>query len=241
MGQKVNPKIVRIGVINTWGSKWFAKKQKFIPQLRQDIAIRKFFMKKLKDAGIAQVDIERGPAKLGIAIHVVKPGVVIGKSGSGIDDLKKELYRQVLNKEATSVNEKLTVSINVKEIDNPNLNAQVVMDSIIVDIEKRVPYRRALKQAIQRVERAGAKGVKVLVAGRLNGSDIARTEMLATGQLPLQTLRADIDYTRGAAHTMYGKIGVKVWIYKGEVFNKKHVAPVQTAGTVVKAKKKATA
>ncbi len=241
MGQKVNPKIVRIGVINTWPSKWFSHKQ-YIPMFRQDLAIRKFFMKRLKEAGIALVEIERGAQKLTIILHVVKPGLVIGKSGSGIEDLKKELTEKVLRKSLTSVPGKQDVNINVREVDNPNLNAQVVLDGMIMEIERRMPYRRVLKQTIQRVERAGAKGVKVMVAGRLNGSDIARTEMLAQGQLPLQTLRADIDYARGAAATLFGKIGVKVWIYKGEVFNKKSTAaPVavkEEIGSVVKAKKK---
>jgi small subunit ribosomal protein S3 len=237
MGQKVNPKAHRLGVNKTWGSKWFSHKN-YIPQLRQDQSIKKFLMKRLKEAGIAEVEIERGPAKLVVNVHVVKPGLVIGKNGSGIDEIKNEVKTKILNKQATSIAGKIDITLNVKEVDNPNLNAQVVMDGVIADLERRMPYRRVMKQAIQRVERAGAKGVKVLVAGRLNGSDIARTEHLSTGQLPLQTLRADIDYARGAASTMYGQIGVKVWIYRGEVFNRKGSAQKEKAGSVVTAKKK---
>lgn len=246
MGRKVNAKAVRIGVINGWSSKWFSSKN-YIPQLRQDLAIRKFLMARLKEAGIALVDIERGPAKLTINAYVVKPGLVIGKSGAGIEDIKKELQAKVLNKQVTSVPGKTALTLNVKELDNPGVNAQVVLDSVIAEIERRVPFRRAMKQAIGRVEKAGAKGVKIWISGRLNGAEIARAETLGSGQLPLQTLRADIDYSRGVARTMYGAIGIKVWIYRGEVFNKKNATTTATAskpsnevGTVVKAKKKPT-
>jgi len=219
MGQKVNPKIFRIGVIRTWDSKWFAKRD-FSSYLKQDIAIRKFIKAKLKDAGVAKIEIERSAENINIIVHAVRPGVIIGRSGVGIEELKKELKKNILNKKATAVSGKLGLNINIMEIDKPNLNAQVVTDYIINDLEKRIPFKRIMKQAISRVERAGAKGVKVIVAGRLNGAEIAREEMLSSGMIPLHTLRADIDYARGAAQTIYGKIGVKVWIYKGEVFNK---------------------
>jgi small subunit ribosomal protein S3 len=177
-------------------------------------------MKRLKESGVAKVDIERSREQLIITIHAMKPGVIIGRAGSGIEDLKKEIITKFINKEQTRVPGKVSVSISVQEVQNPNLNSQIVLDSMIADLEKRIAYRRVMKQAVGRVDRAGALGVKVIVAGRLNGAEIARTEKLSVGRLPLHTLRADIDYARGAAQTMYGKIGVKVWIYRGDVFNK---------------------
>jgi len=217
MGQKVNPKIFRIGVIKGWDSKWFSKRN-FSAYLKQDIAIKKFLKKKLKDSAVSKIEIERSAENLNIIIHAVRPGTIIGRSGVGIEDLKKEIEAKILNKKETAIGQKINLNINIMEVDKPNLNAQIVLDGIIADIEKRIPYRRVMKQAISRVERAGAKGVKIIVAGRLNGIEIARTETLTSGMIPLHTLRADIDYSRGAAHTTYGKIGVKVWIYKGEVF-----------------------
>lgn len=228
MGQKVNPKIFRIGIIKTWDSKWFAR-HNFSALLRQDIVIKKYIKEKLKDAGVAQIEIERSAENLNIIIRAVRPGVIIGRSGVGIEELKKDITKKILNKKDTVVAGKLNLTINILEVDKPNLNAQVVLDNIIADLEKRIPYRRVMKQAIGRVERAGAKGVKVILAGRLNGAEIARTETLSSGMIPLHTLRADIDYSRGAAQTIYGKIGVKVWIYKGEVFdqdNKKNDQPI---------------
>lgn len=219
MGHKVNPKAIRIGVNQSWNSKWFAR-QDFGALLRQDLAIKKFLKSKLKDAGLAEIEIERSAEKLNIIIHAVKPGVIIGRSGVGIEDLKANLKKTVLNKEKTKVPGKISMNINILEVDKPNLNSQVVVDNIINDLEKRIPFRRSMKQAISRVMRAGAKGVKVIVAGRLNGAEIAREEMLTEGEVPLHTLRADIDFSRSAAQTIYGKIGVKVWIYKGEVFKK---------------------
>lgn len=219
MGQKVNPKAFRIGITKSWDSKWFAKRD-FSSYLKQDIVIRKYLKKKLKEAGVAKIEIERSAEKINIIIHAVRPGVIIGRSGVGIEQLKEELVKKIFNKEETKTPGKINLHINILEVDKPNLNAQVVLDNIIADLEKRIPYRRVMKQSIGRVNRAGAKGVKVIVAGRLNGAEIARTETLTEGMIPLHTLRADIDYARGAAHTIYGKIGVKVWIYKGEVFNK---------------------
>jgi small subunit ribosomal protein S3 len=224
MGQKVNPKVFRIGITRGWNSKWFSQ-DNFVELLRQDVIVRKFLLTKLRDAGVSQVDIERGPEKLVINVHVAKPGLVIGKGGAGTEDLKKELTKKVLNKKFSSVTGKLSVSLNVIEVANPNLEAQIIVDSMIMELEKRVAYRRIMKQTIQKVMKSGAKGVKVLFSGRLNGSDIARRESLAQGRLPLHTLRADIDYSRGAAQTMFGKVGVKVWIYRGDVFNG-HGAPV---------------
>jgi len=219
MGQKVNPKIFRIGVIRGWDSKWFSKRN-FIPFLKQDVIIRKFLKAKLKDAGLARIEIERSAERLNIIIYAVRPGVIIGRSGVGIEELKTALKKEVLNKREFQIEGKLSLNINVMEVDKPNLNAQVMVDNIIADLEKRIPFRRVMKQTISRVLKAGAKGVKVMVSGRLNGAEIARREKLTEGMIPLHTLRADIDYSRGAAQTIYGKIGVKVWIYKGEVFNK---------------------
>jgi len=219
MGQKVNPKIFRIGITKTWDSKWFSKRN-FSLLLRQDVLIRKFIKNKLKDSGVSKIEIERSAENINIIIYAVKPGIIIGRSGVGIEDLKNELKKKVLEKAESKVPGKLNLNINIMEVDKPNLNSQIVLDNIIADLEKRIPFRRIMKQAISRVMRAGAKGVRVLVSGRLNGAEIARREMLAEGMLPLHTLRSDIDYSRGAAQTIYGKIGVKVWIYKGEVFEK---------------------
>lgn len=231
MGQKVNPKVFRIGTVTQWGSKWYSGRN-FSDFLRQDVAIKKFLKTKLKDAGVARIEIERSQERVNINLYAMKPGLIIGRSGAGIEDLKKELIKQVINKKKTAVPGKVSLNINVHEVSNPNLNAQIVVDSIIADLEKRMPYRRVLKQAIGRVDRAGAKGVKVQIGGRLNGADIARSEHLTSGQLPLHTLRADIDYARGHAATMYGKIGVKVWIYRGEVFEKDQKSPAgKTAAT----------
>lgn len=219
MGQKVNPKIFRIGITKTWDSKWFSTRN-FSLLLRQDVLIRKFLKSKLKDSGVSKIEIERSAEKINIIIYAVKPGIIIGRSGVGIEDLKNELKKKVLAKAESKVPGKLNLNINIMEVDKPNLNSQIVLDNIIADLEKRIPFRRIMKQAISRVMRVGAKGVRVLVSGRLNGAEIASREMLAEGMLPLHTLRSDIDYSRGAAQTIYGKIGVKVWIYKGEVFEK---------------------
>ena len=213
MGQKVNPKALRLGITRTWPSKWFANRGDFATFLEQDTKIRKYINTKVRDAGIDVIEISRDDNAVTIDIIAGKPGIIIGRGGAGIEDLKKVLRKDVFKNKAT-------VKINVKEVADINLSAAVVMQSVISDIEKRMPFRRVMKQAIGRVMRAGAKGVKVSAAGRLNGVEIARTEVLFEGKIPLHTLRADIDYSRGHASTTYGKIGIKVWIYKGEVFNK---------------------
>jgi len=219
MGQKVNPKIFRIGITKSWDSKWFSM-HNFKLYLKQDVAVRKFLKNKIKEAGLAKIEIERSAENINIIIYASRPGVIIGRAGTGIEELKKGLLTNIFNKKETKLPGKLSLNINIMEIDKPNLNAQIVLDNMIADLEKRIPFRRVMKQAISRVSRAGAKGIKVYVSGRLNGADIARREVLSEGMIPLHTLRADIDYARGAAQTLYGKIGVKVWIYKGEVFNK---------------------
>lgn len=214
MGQKVNPKIFRMGIIRTWESKWFSK-NKYSDFLKLDVAIRKFLNLKLKDAALDRIEIERSGESIKITIHSAKPGIIIGRSGVGIEDLKNKLQKSVLNKMNIG---KMGVNLNIQEVKNPNLSANIIMQNVIDDLEKRIPFRRALKQAIGKAEKAGAKGVKIMVAGRLNGAEIARNEKLTSGKIPLHTLRADIDYTRGVARTIYGAIGVKVWIYKGDIF-----------------------
>ncbi|OGY44307.1 MAG: 30S ribosomal protein S3 [Candidatus Buchananbacteria bacterium RIFCSPHIGHO2_01_FULL_39_14] len=218
MGQKVHPKIFRMGVIYSWDSKWFSRRE-FPKFLKQDVLIRKFLKKELKDASVSQIEIERSPAAVTIIIHSAKPGVIIGRGGQGIEELKKKIKKQLLEP-------KTTLNINIKEVTNPNLSAELVLQSMIADLEKRVPYRRILKQAIGKVSKTDAKGIKVNISGRLNGAEIAREESLSSGNLPLHTLRADIDYARGVAHTTYGTIGVKVWIYKGEIFKKENETKV---------------
>src|SRR3989344_7850911 len=213
MGHKVHPKIFRIGILYQWNSRWFSRRD-FASFLRQDMVIKKFLKKELKDAAVSQVDIERSPSTTTVIIHSAKPGVIIGRGGQGIEELKKKVKRQCLD------NTKATLNINIKEVTDPNLHAELIVQQIAADIEKRLPFRRVMKQAIGRVEKSNAKGVKIQVSGRLNGAEIARQEKLASGSLPLHTLRADIDYARGVARTTYGAVGIKVWIYRGEVFQK---------------------
>lgn len=211
MGQKVHPKSFRLPVTGAYNSRWFSTRA--YPQLlKQDVQIRKYLMGKLPSAGLARIDIERSLQNLTVTIHTSKPGVVIGRGGQGIETLRQAIRRLHMGQG------KYNVKLNVQEIDKPELNAQVMVGNIAEQIEKRLPFRRIMKNTIEQTMQAGAKGVKVMLAGRLNGAEIARTEMLSNGSLPLQTLRAGIDYGRGEAHTTYGKIGIKVWIYTGEVF-----------------------
>jgi small subunit ribosomal protein S3 len=218
MGQKVHPKIFRMNINKTWDSKWFAEPKDFAEFLKQDVQIRRFIFKKLTAASIARVDIERSSNVITINIHAGKPGVIIGRGGQGVEDLKKEIHNKFL-KDAFSRQKGLkAINLNIMEVSKPGLDSMLVLQSIAADIEKRVSFRRSIKQALGRVEKAGAQGVKIIVAGRLDGAEIAREEMVFSGKIPLHTLRADIDYARGAAQTIYGKIGIKVWIYKGEVF-----------------------
>jgi small subunit ribosomal protein S3 len=219
MGQKVHPKIFRIAVIDTWNSKWFSQKN-YRRFLREDVLIKKYLQHRLREAWIAKIEIERSQKSLTIIIHTAKPGLIIGRGGTGIEDLKKDIKKQFLTDPKTHKPTVDSVNINIFEIEKPNLSAAVIMQQIITDLEKRVAFRRAVKSALNRAEKAGALGVKITVSGRLNGAEIARDETLFHGKIPLQTLRADIDYCRGAAQTIYGKIGVKVWIYKGEKFAK---------------------
>ncbi len=215
MGQKVNPKILRMGIIRTWPSKWFGAGKKYINNLEQDIKVRKYLTKKLREAGVDRIEIERNAKKVSVNIFTAKPGIIIGRGGAGVEELKKDIHDRFLKKYRLG-----EIDLNVTEFDRPNLSSQIVLQQMALEVEKRMPFRRVMKQAINRVERAGALGVRIIMKGRLNGAEIARSEMLSSGKVPLHTLRADIDYSRGVASTTYGAVGIKVWIYKGEVFEK---------------------
>lgn len=208
MGQKVNPIILRTGIIRTWNSKWFAKKNKFGELFHQDVAVEKMIMEKLHDASISHLEIQRTANQVTINIFTAKPGVIIGRSGTAIEALKAELEKKFKDK----------FILNIKEVKKPALNARLLAENIARQIEKRVSYRRASKMAVEKAMEAGALGVKVFVTGRLNGVEIARSEFFSKGTVPLHTFRADIDYASMPAQTTYGTIGVKVWIYKGLVF-----------------------
>ncbi|SFC04774.1 SSU ribosomal protein S3P [Alkalibacterium subtropicum] len=206
MGQKVNPHGMRVGVIQDWDAKWYAEKD-FADKLHEDLAVREYIAEKLSDASVSRVEIERAANRINVSIHTAKPGMVIGKGGSEVDALRNGLNNLTGKR----------VHVNIVEIKRPDMDATLVAKSIAEQLENRISFRRAQKQAIQRTMRSGAKGVRTMVAGRLNGADIARSESFAEGSVPLHTIRADIDYANEEADTTYGKIGVKVWIYKGEV------------------------
>ncbi len=206
MGQKVNPHGLRVGIIKDWDSKWYAESE-FSNYLAEDYKIRKFLKKKLYAAGVSKIEIERASDRVKVTLYTAKPGIVIGKSGAEIEKTKAELNKLTGKK----------VLVDIKEIKRPDRDAQLVAENIAQQLENRVSYRRAVKSCMGRTMKAGAKGIKAAVAGRLGGADIARSEFYSEGTIPLQTLRADIDYGFAEANTTYGKIGVKVWIYKGEV------------------------
>lgn len=206
MGQKVNPIGLRVGIIRDWESKWYADKD-YAELLHEDIKIREYIYNRLKDAAVSGVEIERAANRVNITIHTAKPGMVIGKGGSEVEALRKALNAITGKK----------VHINIVEIKKADLDAKLVAENIARQLENRVSFRRAQKQAIQRTMRAGAKGIRTMVSGRLGGADIARAEHYSEGTVPLHTLRADIDYAHAEADTTYGKLGVKVWIYRGEV------------------------
>lgn len=209
MGQKVNPHGMRVGVIKDWASRWFAGKSNFGDQLVEDYNLRKTLKKQLYAAGVPKIEIERDASKVRIHIHCAKPGLVIGKQGSEIEKIRKQC-EAMLGK---------PVSINVVEVKSPDLNAQLVAENIAAQLENRISFRRAMKQSIGRAMKFGAKGIKIMCSGRLGGAEIARSETYHEGTIPLQTLRADIDYGFAEAATTYGRIGVKVWLYRGEVLN----------------------
>ncbi|HIQ99401.1 MAG TPA: 30S ribosomal protein S3 [Candidatus Scybalocola faecavium] len=206
MGQKVNPHGLRVGIIKDWDSKWYAEAD-FADNLVEDYNIRKYLKKRLYNAGIARIEIERASDRVKVIVHTAKPGVVIGKGGAEIEKVKKEVSK--------FTNKKLF--IDIKEVKRPDKDAQLVAENIATQLENRVSFRRAMKSAMQRTMRAGCQGIKTSVSGRLGGADMARTEFYSEGTIPLQTLRADIDYGFAEADTTYGKIGVKTWIYHGEV------------------------
>ena len=206
MGQKVNPHGLRVGVIKDWDSKWYAEAD-FADCLVEDHEIRVFLKKKLYSAGVSKIEIERASDRVKIIIHTAKPGVVIGKGGAEIEKLKAELQKLVSKK----------LIVDIYEVKRPDRDAQLVAENIAAQLENRVSYRRALKSTMSRTMKSGALGIKAAVAGRLGGADIARSEFYSEGTIPLQTLRADIDYGFAEADTTYGKLGVKVWIYKGEI------------------------
>jgi small subunit ribosomal protein S3 len=209
MGQKVNPHGLRVGVIKDWDSKWIAGKKDFGDQLVEDHNIRKFVKKTCFNAGIAKIGIERKQNRVFITIHAAKPGIIIGRGGAEIDKLKAQIEK-LTNK---------TVNVNIMEVTSPDTNAQLVAENIAAQLENRISFRRAMKQVMGRAMRLGAKGIKTQVAGRVGGAEIARTEQYHEGTIPLQTLRADIDYGFAEAHTTYGILGIKVFIYKGEILN----------------------
>ena len=212
MGNKVHPIAHRLGITTDWTSKWYSRRD-FRTLLKQDLEVRSFLRKKLRSAGVARIEIERSGNAVSVTIITAKPGIVIGRGGSGVEDLKVALTKYFPPK--------TKFKLNIQEVPNPSLVAQLVVQNMIEQLEKRLPFRRILKQSVEQVKKAGGQGVKVMVAGRLNGADIARTEALSWGKLPLQTLRADVDFARGAAATTYGAIGVKAWIYRGDIFKKK--------------------
>jgi len=210
LGQKVHPKGLRVGVIYDWDSRWFARKN-FSELLLEDQKIRDHIKNKLYRAGIPRIEIERKPQEITLTIHAAKPGVVIGRGGTGIEALRRELSSMTGKR----------VIIHAMEVKRPELDAQLVAENVAEVIERRVSYRRAMKQAVTRAMRSGAKGIKIRVSGRLAGAEIARSERISQGTVPLHTLRADVDYGFAEAHTTYGRIGVKVWIYKGDILPSK--------------------
>ena len=211
MGQKVNPKGMRVGIIKDWDSRWYAEKD-FADNLVEDHKIRTFVKKRLYNAGISKIEIERSTDRVRVIIHTAKPGVVIGKGGAEIEKLKNEIAKLTKKK----------LFVDIKEIKRPDKDAQLVAENIAQQLENRVSFRRAMKSTMQRTMKAGALGIKAACAGRLGGADIARSEFYSEGTIPLQTLRADIDYGFAEADTTYGKVGVKVWIYKGEILPSKN-------------------
>ena len=206
MGQKVNPHGLIVGVIKDWNSKWYAEKD-FAANLAEDHQIREFLKKRLYSAGISKIEIERASDRVKVAIYTAKPGLVIGKGGAEIEKLKNELTKKIGRK----------VLVDIKEVKRPDRDAQLVAENIALQLENRISFRRAMKSTMQRTMRAGAKGIKTTVSGRLGGADMARKETYSEGTIPLQTLRADIDYGFAEADTTYGKVGVKAWVYNGEV------------------------
>lgn len=229
MGQKVNPHGLRVGVIKDWNAKWFANSKNFADYLNEDYNVRKYIKISQYQAGISKIVVERFGNKVKIHIYTAKPGMIIGRGGAGIDALRLELEKMI----------KKTVFINIVEVKNVDTDAQLVAENIAAQLERRISFRRAMKQCMQRTMRAGAKGIKTAVAGRLNGAEMARNEHYSQGQVPLQTLRADISYGFAEADTTYGKLGIKVWVNKGEILTGREDVLAVMAEDDAKAKKSA--
>ncbi|HBA64636.1 MAG: 30S ribosomal protein S3 [Gammaproteobacteria bacterium HGW-Gammaproteobacteria-10] len=223
MGQKVHPTGIRLGIVKDWTSRWYANSQDYPVFLHQDLKVREFIKKKLAHASVSRIQINRPASNAHITVHTARPGIVIGKKGEDIDKLRQEVSAMM----------GIPVQMNVEEIRKPELDAYLVAESIAQQLEKRIMYRRAMKRAVTNTMRLGAEGIKINVAGRLNGAEIARTEWYREGRVPLHTLRADIDYGTAEANTTYGIIGIKVWIFKGEVFD----MDAQGASDVTESKK----
>lgn len=221
MGQKVHPRAFRIGVLHSWKSKWFGRRD-YRGLVEADVRLRRYLRTKLRGAGVAQLEVERGASSVTVTIHTAKPGLVIGRGGAQVEELKKELKGKFLKKGDQ-------LQLNIHEVPNPQLAAEVVAEHMALELEKRLPFRRVMKQAIDQTMKAGALGVKVAVSGRLNGAEISRREQLSVGTVPLHTLRADIDYARTCAQMTYGVLGIKVWINRGEVFAASTQAATATA------------
>jgi len=217
MGQKVNPKVIRLGITRDWDSKWYASKRDYARLLHEDIALEKIIRATLKEGGVSKIEILRTQGKVIVNIHTSKPGVIIGRGGAVIEDLKTLLDKKF----------KTVFAINIKEIRKPAIDSATLAENVAQQVEKRISYRRACKMGIEKAMEAGAKGAKIKVAGRLNGVEIAREEFFSLGKIPLHTFRADIDYATATARTTYGAIGIKVWIYKGEIFKKDRVKALQ--------------
>ena len=222
MGQKVHPTGIRLGIVKDWSSTWYADSKTFPEYVRTDYQLRVFIKKKLKDASVSRISIERPAKKANITIHTARPGIVIGKKGEDIEKLRAEVAKMI----GMQIND---VRINISEVRKPELDAQLVAEGIAQQLERRVMFRRAMKRAVTNTMRVGAEGIKVKVGGRLNGAEIARSEWYREGRVPLHTLRADIDYGFAEAYTTYGVIGVKVWIFKGEVFDKPEAPEAEPA------------
>jgi small subunit ribosomal protein S3 len=220
MGQKVHPIGIRLGIVKDWSSTWYADSATFPEYVRSDYLVRDYIKKKLKDASVSRITIERPAKKANITIHTARPGIVIGKKGEDIEKLRSEVAHLIKMKIQD-------VRLNISEVRKPELDAQLVAEGIAQQLERRVMFRRAMKRAVTNTMRVGAEGIKVKVGGRLNGAEIARSEWYREGRVPLHTLRADIDYGVAEAHTTYGVIGVKVWIFKGEIFDKPEAAPAE--------------
>lgn len=220
MGHKTTPNLFRLGIIKNWNSRWFADKDKYASFIAQDVSVRELVTKKLNKHFIDKVEIERDGKKVSVIISTAKPGIVIGKNGLGVDEIKTGIAKIFNDK-------KLNIEVVIKEVKGQDLSAAILAEQARLEVERRIPFKRAMKKLIDKAKQAGAKGVKVSMAGRLNGVEIARRETLSWGSIPLHTMRADIDYVNDRAETIYGSIGIKVWVYKGLVFNNKSSEKVE--------------